>query len=309
MRNLFIFIVLITIALQLSAQHSGHDDHNLHGHVFYLDDLGKKKVLPYANVYWLSTNSGVISDSTGSFILHKPHNEEDLRIAVSFVGYNTDTLTVDHDQEHIEIILQEALALEEVTVVKNQATNVTSRINLMPTQIITEAGLQKLACCNIGESFESNATIDVGFTDAVSGAKKIMMLGLDGKYSQFMFENIPFMRGLESGYGLSHIPGPFMESIQVSKGTSSVLNGYESTTGQINVEYKKPNSPSDRENLSEFGSPAQKFPPLNGNILVKPKKTPKWIKIAIILLILLIIGGVLAFIFKDFLLDFVNDLL
>jgi outer membrane receptor for ferrienterochelin and colicin len=240
MRNIFIYIVLFTISLQLNAQHSGHDDHNLHGHVFYIDDLGNKKVLPYANVYWLSTNSGVISDSTGSFILHKPHDEEDLRIVASFVGYNTDTLTVDHDQEHIEIILQEALALEEVTVVKNQATNVTSRINLMPTQIITEAGLQKLACCNIGESFESNATVDVGFTDAVSGAKKIKMLGLDGKYSQFMFENIPFMRTLESGYGLSHIPGPFMESIQVSKGTSSVLNGYESTTGQINVEYKKP---------------------------------------------------------------------
>jgi outer membrane receptor for ferrienterochelin and colicin len=110
----------------------------------------------------------------------------------------------------------------------------------MSCQIITEAGLQKLACCNIGESFESNATVDVGFTDAVSGAKKIKMLGLDGKYSQFMFENIPFMRTLESGFSLSHIPGPFMESIQVSKGTSSVLNGYESTTGQINVEYKKP---------------------------------------------------------------------
>ncbi|MGC9341553.1 MAG: TonB-dependent receptor, partial [Bacteroidales bacterium] len=188
----------------------------------------------------MSTNSGVISDSTGTFMLHKPHDEEDMRLITSFVGYKTDTLTVDHELDHIEIILQESVALEEVTVVKNQATNVTSKINLIPTQIITEAGLQKLACCNIGESFESNATVDVGFTDAVSGAKKIKMLGLDGKYSQFMFENIPFMRGLESGYGLSHIPGPFMESIQVSKGTSSVLNGYESTTGQINVEYKKP---------------------------------------------------------------------
>lgn len=240
MRNLFLYIIVTLIPVQLIAQHSGHEDHTLHGHVFFINEQGKKEVLPYANVYWMSTNSGVISDSTGTFMLHKPHDEEDMRLITSFVGYKTDTLTVDHELDHIEIILQESVALEEVTVVKNQATNVTSKINLIPTQIITEAGLQKLACCNIGESFESNATVDVGFTDAVSGAKKITMLGLDGKYSQFMFENIPFMRGLESGYGLSHIPGPFMESIQVSKGTSSVLNGYESTTGQINVEYKKP---------------------------------------------------------------------
>ncbi len=224
----------------IAGAYAQHNDHMLHGQVFFRNERGQREVLPYANLYFISTNEGVISDSTGSFVIHKPHDIEVPALVVSFVGYQTDTLYINHDQRHIDIQMEEKLALEEVRVIKNQSTNINSKIELMPTQIITEAGLQKLACCNIGESFESNATIDVGFTDAVSGAKKIKMLGLDGKYSQFMFENIPFMRTLETGFGLSHIPGPFMESIQVSKGTSSVLNGYESTTGQINVEYKKP---------------------------------------------------------------------
>jgi hypothetical protein len=111
--------------------------------------------------------------------------------------------------------------------------------------------------------------------------------------------------GLERGESLEEIKKSLINSGYDKEQVNLAIQN----TNPDSVEYKKPNSPSDRENLSEFGSPAQKFPPLNGNILVKPKKTPKWIKIAIILLILLIIGGVLAFIFKDFLLDFVNDLL
>lgn len=233
---LFAMLVLLASA----SLYSQHESHYIKGKVFEKDKNGEKQILPYASVYWLNTGSGVISDSTGAFSIHKPHDEENLRIIVSHLGYLSDTIPVSLHQENLDVVLEKSLSLEEVTITKNQGTQIKSRINLIPTQIITEAGLQKLACCNIGESFESNATIDVGFSDAVSGAKKIRMLGLDGKYSQFLFENIPFMRGPESGYGLSHIPGPFMESIQVSKGTSSVLNGYESTTGQINVEYKKP---------------------------------------------------------------------
>ena len=115
-----------------------------------------------------------------------------------------------------------------------------SRLKPIKTEVITQAGLNKLACCNLSESFENSATVDVGYSDAVSGAKQIQMLGLAGIYSQLMWENIPFLRGLSSSYGLSYVPGSWMESIQISKGTSSVINGYESVTGQINVEYKKP---------------------------------------------------------------------
>jgi outer membrane receptor for ferrienterochelin and colicins len=187
----------------------------------------------------METTEGVVTDKSGAFSIERPEIVNP-RLIVSYIGYNTDTIVYTGAGFNSEIVLQNSLQIDEVRITKRRGTIVNSSLSVLPTQVITEAGLQKLACCNIGESFESNATVDVGFTDAVTGAKKIRMLGLDGMYSQFLFENIPFLRGMESGFGLNHIPGPFMESIQVSKGTSSVLNGYESTTGQINVEYKKP---------------------------------------------------------------------
>ena len=236
MRTIFI-ILLFNSIMVFSQDH----EHFFKGRVFETDSAGKRNPLEFANVYWLETHEGVITNDKGEFVIHKPHDtKEGLRLVVSFIGYEPDTISVGENDNDIDIVLDSSRMLEEVTISKRTGTTVVSKINPLQTQIITQAGLQKLACCNIGESFESSATVDVGFTDAVSGAKKIRMLGLDGMYSQLMFENIPFMRGMEAGYGLSHIPGPFMQSIQVSKGTSSVLNGYESTTGQINVEYKKP---------------------------------------------------------------------
>ena len=237
MKTILIYILLFTLLPAFSQE----DSHYLSGRVFETDENGNRNTVEFANVYWLVNNEGVITNNKGEFRIHKPHGQEgDLKLIVSYIGYNPDTISITDRSRDIEVVLDASRQLDEVVITKRQGTTVTSKIQIMPTQVITQAGLQKLACCNIGESFESSATVDVGFTDAVSGAKKIRMLGLDGMYSQLMFENIPFMRGMESGYGLSHIPGPFMNSIQISKGTSSVINGYESTTGQINVEYKKP---------------------------------------------------------------------
>jgi len=110
----------------------------------------------------------------------------------------------------------------------------------IPTERLSSKELGRAACCNLSESFETNATVDVSMSDAVSGAKKIRMLGLDGEYIYLSNELIPGMRGLASAFGLNYIPGTWMESIQVSKGTGSVAYGYESMAGQINLEWQKP---------------------------------------------------------------------
>lgn len=107
-------------------------------------------------------------------------------------------------------------------------------------EIISAKDLLKDACCNLSESFENSATVDANYSDAVSGARHIRMLGLDGVYTQFTEENTPGIRGLQQTFGLSYVPGPWMSSIQINKGAGSVVNGYESMTGQINIEYKKP---------------------------------------------------------------------
>lgn len=99
--------------------------------------------------------------------------------------------------------------------------------------------LLKAACCNLSESFETNATVDVSFSNAVTGTKQLKMLGLDQKYTSLTKELLPEIRGLASAYGLNFIPGRWIESIQLTKGGSTVTNGYESITGQINTELLK----------------------------------------------------------------------
>lgn len=146
-----------------------------------------------------------------------------------------DTSDYDFDDDYDEV-------LDEVVIVKKQ--NTTRKLRNIPTnsEIISSAELLRAACCNLGESFVSNASVDVNYSDAATGAKQIKLLGLSGTYVQMLTENIPNLRGASSLYGLGYIPGPWMQSIQVSKGASSVKNGYESVTGQINVEFLKPQS-------------------------------------------------------------------
>ncbi|MDR0567479.1 MAG: TonB-dependent receptor [Prevotellaceae bacterium] len=134
-----------------------------------------------------------------------------------------------------------SVAIDEVTVSSFRSGTILSSLSPFKTETITATGLKKMACCNLSESFENSASATVGFTDAVSGAKQIQLLGLSGIYSQTLAENIPTLRGLAATYGLSYIPAAWLESIQLSKGTSSVVNGYESITGQMNLEFKKPN--------------------------------------------------------------------
>ena len=107
-------------------------------------------------------------------------------------------------------------------------------------EVISSAGLCKMACCNLAESFENSASVTVGYSDAVTGARQIRLLGLSGTYTQMLDENRPVMRGLSAPFGLSYVPGQWLESIQIAKGAASVINGVESMTGQINLEHRKP---------------------------------------------------------------------
>ena len=130
--------------------------------------------------------------------------------------------------------------IEEVTVVQRKKGKVKSRTEAFDTERINGEELCRAACCNLSEAFETNASVDVAYSDAATGAKQIRLLGLSGTYVQLIQENTPAVRGLAQNFGLEYIPGPWMQSIQVSKGTSSVINGYEATSGQINVELLKP---------------------------------------------------------------------
>lgn len=232
MKNFIVLLLITFLGHQLiTAQEV------VKGTIYETDANLKKTPLPFANIHWAGTSIGTVADGKGKFALKK--SESTNRLVASYVGYSNDTIVIEKPGE-IEFVLASGTELGQVEVKERMAGSYISTIKPIKTEVITTAGLQKLACCNLSESFENNATVDVGFSDAVTGARQIQMLGLAGVYSQLMVENIPFTRGLGSAFGLTYMPGTWMESIQISKGTSSVINGYESTTGQINLEMLKP---------------------------------------------------------------------
>ncbi len=135
---------------------------------------------------------------------------------------------------------ERADSLDAAVFVSRQAGNFLSKGKEIRTEVISAAGLCKMACCNLAESFENSASVTVGFSDAVTGARQIRLLGLSGVYTQMLDETRPVMRGLSAPFGLSYVPGQWLESIQIAKGSSSVINGVECMTGQINMEHRKP---------------------------------------------------------------------
>ena len=200
-----------------------------------LDDKGEPLV--GANVYWAGTTVGVATDLDGRFKL-EPVKSTNL-LVTSFMGFHNDTTAVTEHSE-LTIVLVSDLLLEEVDIVERKMAVLRSRLTPLATETLTGEALCMAACCNLSESFETSASVDVAYSDAATGAKQIRLLGLSGTYVQMLTENTPNIRGLAQSFGMEYIPGPWMEAIQVSKGTSSVLNGYEAIAGQINVEYLKP---------------------------------------------------------------------
>lgn len=212
---------------------------SIQGHVHEEHENGHSPLIG-ASVFWLGTTIGVATDNSGEFTIEKS-TELPAKLVVSFVGFQSDTILVKNAKKEIEVHLQQSIKLGEVTVTERQEGSAFKLLDPVIAEEINSHELGKAACCNLSESFETNASVDVVFTDAVSGAKKIQMLGLDGVYTQIQAENVPLIRGLSSNYGMGFVPGTWIESIQIIKGPGSVANGYESMVGQINLEYFKPN--------------------------------------------------------------------
>ena len=210
---------------------------------------GKTETLIGATLRWENAKNGTSTDAKGEFSLSKsPQNHE---LIISSVGYKTDTLMV-HTLDFVTIYLKLQNADLQEVVVRSEATTM-DRMNPIHTEIITTKALAKAACCNLSESFETNASVSVSYSDAVTGSKQIQLLGLSGNYVQTNVENIPAIRGLNTTFGLNYLPGTWLASIDVGKGAGSVVNGYESMTGAINVELGKPDV-SEKLYLNFYGN-------------------------------------------------------
>ena len=233
MRKTILTVIILFVALLgVNAQ---SDSEYVYGSV--VDRAGEPVI--GAEVLWIGTTEGVLTFVDGSFEMEKAAGRDTL--VVLYLGYKSDTVVVSQAELPLNITMyEEATELDEVNVTATGPATFNSRITTIQTTKITGAELCRAACCNLSESFETNASVDVAYSDAATGAKQIKMLGLSGIYVQLLAENAPSVRGLAQNFGMEYIPGSWMESIQVSKGTSSVINGFEATTGQINIEYIKP---------------------------------------------------------------------
>ncbi|MBR4146330.1 MAG: TonB-dependent receptor [Bacteroidales bacterium] len=227
----FIIIVLLAFTTHTFAQGV------IEGTV-YEQVNGQKQPLPGVNVYWKIANVGTVTDENGhySIEIHPTYK----CLVFSFVGYENDTVHHMAEPQHYDHVMSTPLTLSEVEVAARQKAQYVNAIDPLHIEHITGEALRRCACCSLAESFETNASVDVAYADAVTGAKQIELLGLSGLYTQMMTENMPNFRGLASAFGLGYVPGTWMHGISVSKGTSSVRNGYESISGQINVDFKEP---------------------------------------------------------------------
>lgn len=226
-----VFTAALIIPLISSAQDK------LMGLVVELDKSGKDSPLAGANVYWLGTTEGGSTGANGVFFVSRVAGKD--KLVISFVGYRSDTITVT-DQRNIKVILTPDNVLDEVTVKGWQPTSGLNYLEGINVIEMDEDELFKAACCNLSESFETNPSVDIAFTDAMTGTRQIQMLGLSGANVMTNVENMPGIRGIAANFGLGYIPGTWMNAIQVTKGVGSVANGYESIAGEINVELKKP---------------------------------------------------------------------
>ncbi len=228
----YIFIAtLVAVSLSIATPLSALP---IVGRVVGYDD----EVLVGATVWWADTTVGTTTNSDGEYELYHVKGYSDL--VSGYVGFENDTIRVESGVERVDFRLRSALDLESVEVFSTIGGNYIKQSGIAKDEVISFAGLCKMACCNLADSFENSASVTVGFSDAISGARQIQMLGLAGTYTQVLDENRSIMRGLSAPYGLSYTPGMWLNSIQVSKGISSVTAGHEAITGQINLEHRKP---------------------------------------------------------------------
>ena len=230
----------------------------LKGFVGEKDEKGYEHPLVGVSAYWLGTSRGTMTDTNGFFTL--PFVKETTTLVVRCIGYHPDTMAIA-SQHNVRLYLTaEARTVSEVNVVGERQASYLEYANPLNKTVVTEKELFKAACCNLSESFQTNPSVDVSFTDAITGTKQIEMLGLSGIYTLTTMENMPYIRGLTSNVGLTFIPGTWIEAINVSKGIGSVANGYESITGQIDIDLRKPEKDDEKQFfLNLYGNQDQRM--------------------------------------------------
>ncbi|MFK7809268.1 MAG: TonB-dependent receptor [Saprospiraceae bacterium] len=231
MKSRILFLTIFFFAFQLNAQ-------SIKG--FLTND--SQEPLFGATLYWEGTTNGTVADLNGWYQLNRPTSQaaDTLNLYIDYVGYETTTFEIYPNEDTVHLSINGVADLMEVEVAAKIRDNYISTIQAMNIETIGSGELKKAACCSLADCFETNASIDVTYADAITGAREIEMLGLRGMYTAMLVEKRPALNGLGTPLGMEFLPGTWINGISIAKGSGSVQNGYNSITGQINSELKKP---------------------------------------------------------------------
>lgn len=239
-------LILATLSGITNAQLSPQIN-SLKGVVYGATEKGKEP-LEGAVVKWINTKKGVVTDSEGKFDI-LDDGIKDKRLEVFYVGYTKDTIDVEN-RNYIEVTLKNNFSTQQIIVESEQSSSYIEDGNTK-TEVISQTELKKDACCDLSGCFGKNASVDVAVTDILTNTKELKILGLEGAYTQVLVDNMPIMSGLVTKFGVTSIPGTLINKIMISKGSNSVMQGYESISGIMNVLLKDYGT-SDRFMLNGF---------------------------------------------------------
>jgi len=237
MKKILLMALLLLLGVsKVNAQTS--PDKTLNGIVYGANDKGKEP-LDGAVIKWINTRKGDVTSPDGKFSI-SAEGISDRRIIVFYVGYKRDTINAE-GKNFVEVVLQNNFSTQQIVVESKVNSSFIENGNAK-TEVITQGELKKAACCDLSGMFGSNTTVEVTVSDILTNTKELKMLGLEGAYTQVLLDNMPIMSGLVTKYGVTSIPGTLVNKITISKGSNSVMQGYESISGIMNVLLKDYNT-------------------------------------------------------------------
>lgn len=222
--RIIILCLLFYLSIRTNAQ-------TLQGRIFGIADTLREPI-PHAIVTWLRTSVAIETDSLGGFELSL-EGITDKRLVINSEGYLSDTILVTGEGFQTIDLKMDITQLEAVVIR-------TKHKSVIKTETIDKEELQKSACCDLAGCFETQATVQPMTTNIITNSKELRILGLSGIYNQVLVDGMPLVQGLSYTYGISGIPGTLVKNIYVAKGANSVLQGFESIAGSINVVLKEP---------------------------------------------------------------------
>jgi len=229
MKTIFIGLFYISLVSHITAQE--------HVTGIVQDQYGTP--LESALIYWKEAPE-INTKSTADGAFKIPYQTSYNNLVISYPGFENYIFEAQSTSQDYIITLNEVEQLGEVILSLVPQTSYRKKSSSLNSIIMDEEEFKKAACCNLSESFETNATVDVRYSDAVLGSRQVNMLGLNSPYLYISKNSLPIARGASQAFGLAFIPGTWVSEIEIISGVSSVADGFESIAGQIDVTFKEP---------------------------------------------------------------------